>query len=175
MKVLYPIVVCFMGLQKLVSRKKGEQVTMTEEELESIIDTMVQEGEIDDQDAELMHGMIESNYRTVYDIMVPRVDMVAIKLGMSIEEIKEIFFKYKFSRVPVYKEDKDNIIGILSERDFFKALIEHKKIDITKMVSAPLYVSLSMKSDDLIRKMQKEKKHFAVVTDEYGGTDGIVH
>ena len=174
MKVLYPIVVCFMGLQKLVSRKKGEQVTMTEEELESIIDTMVQEGEIDDQDAELMHGMIESNYRTVYDIMVPRVDMVAIKLGMSIEEIKEIFFKYKFSRVPVYKEDKDNIIGILSERDFFKALIEHKKIDITKMVSAPLYVSLSMKSDDLIRKMQKEKKHFAVVTDEYGGTDGIV-
>ena len=174
MKVLYPIVICFMGLQKIVSKKKDEQITMTEEELESIIDTMVEEGEIDNEDAELMHGMIESNYRTVYDIMVPRVDMVAIKLGMSIEEIKEVFFVHKFSRVPVYKEDKDNIIGILSERDFFKALIEHKKIDIEKMVSKPLYVSLSMKSDDLIRKMQKEKKHFAIVADEYGGTGGIV-
>lgn len=174
MKILYPIVVCFMALQKLVSRKKGEQITMTEEELESIIDTMVQEGEIDDEDAELMHGMIESNYRTVYDIMVPRVDMIAIKLGMSIEEIKNIFFQYKFSRVPVYKEDKDNIIGILNERDFFESLIEQREIDIEKMISKPLYVSLSMKSDDLIRKMQKEKKHFAIVTDEYGGTDGIV-
>jgi len=175
MKMLYPIVVCFMKLRNVLSKKtEDETPKVTEEELETIIETMVDDGEIDSDDAELMRGMIDSNNRTVYDIMVPRVDIIAIDIESTIEEIKEIFFKYKFSRIPVFKDDKDHIIGILNERDFFTALIEHKKINIEKMVSKPLYVSMEMKSDDLIRKMQKEKKHFAIVADEYGGTGGIV-
>ena len=175
MKVLYPIVVCFMKLRNVLSKKtEDESPKVTEEELETIIETMVDDGEIDSEDAELMRGMIDSNNRTVYDIMVPRVDIIAIDIESTIDEIKEIFFKYKFSRIPVFRDDKDHIIGILNERDFFTALIEHKKINIEKMVSKPLYVSMEMKSDDLIRKMQKEKKHFAIVADEYGGTGGIV-
>ncbi len=175
MKMLYPIVICFMKLRNVLSKKtEDEAPKVTEEELETIIETMVDDGEIDSDDAELMRGMIDSNNRTVYDIMVPRVDIIAIDIESTIDEIKEIFFKYKFSRIPVFKEDKDHIIGILNERDFFTALIEHKKINIEKMVSKPLYVSMEMKSDDLIRKMQKEKKHFAIVADEYGGTGGIV-
>ena len=175
MKMLYPIVVCFMKLRNVLSKKSEDETPkVTEEELETIIETMVDDGEIDSDDAELMRGMIDSNNRTVYDIMVPRVDIIAIDIESTIEEIKEIFFKYKFSRIPVFKDDKDHIIGILNERDFFTALIEHKKINIEKMVSKPLYVSMEMKSDDLIRKMQKEKKHFAIVADEYGGTGGIV-
>jgi CBS domain containing-hemolysin-like protein len=164
-----------MKLRNVLSKKtEDETPKVTEEELETIIETMVDDGEIDSDDAELMRGMIDSNNRTVYDIMVPRVDIIAIDIESTIDEIKEIFFKYKFSRIPVFRDDKDHIIGILNERDFFTALIEHKKINIEKMVSKPLYVSMEMKSDDLIRKMQKEKKHFAIVADEYGGTGGIV-
>ena len=175
-KVLAPIVWLFMGLRKVLTKGavKEETVSVTEEELETIIDTMVDEGEIDEEDAELIHGMIDTNTRTVYDIMVPRVDMVAIEENYSIEQIKEIFFEYKFSRVPVYHEDKDHIIGVLNERDFFTALLKNNEIDLKKMCSAPVYVSKSMKVDDLIRKMQQEKKHFAIVADEYGGTSGIV-
>jgi CBS domain containing-hemolysin-like protein len=76
--------------------------------------------------------------------------------------------------MPVYKEDRDHIIGILTERDFFTAYIKKQKIDLRTLVSTPLYVSKELKVDDLIRKMQAAKKHFAIVSDEYGGTSGIV-
>lgn len=176
MKILYPIVFLFMKLRQIMSRKAStsETPTVTGSELETIIDTMEEEGEIDTDDAKLMHGMLDTNSRTIYDIMVPRVDMIAIDYDSTIAEMKEIFFEYKFSRVPVFKEDKDHIIGVLSERDFFTALLKKEKIDLDSMVSKPLYVSKSMKVDDLIRKMQTEKKHFAIVSDEYGGTSGIV-
>ena len=93
---------------------------VTEEELESIIDTMETEGVFNEEDAELIQSAIGLNERTVYDIMTPRVDIVAIEEGMSVEEIKEIFFIHQFSRVPVYREEKDNIVGILSEKDFLQ-------------------------------------------------------
>ncbi len=76
--------------------------------------------------------------------------------------------------MPVYKEDRDHIIGILTERDFFTAYIKKQKNDLRTLVSTPLYVSKELKVDDLIRKMQAAKKHFAIVSDEYGGTSGIV-
>lgn len=175
-KILYPIVICFMKLRQALTKRvqKDDVPTVTGQELETIIDTMEEEGEIDTDDAKLMHGMLDTNNRTVYDIMVPRVDMVAIDFDSTIAEMKEIFFEYKFSRVPVFKEDKDHIIGVLSERDFFTALLRKEKIDLEAMVSKPMYVSKSMKVDDLIRKMQSAKKHFAIVSDEYGGTSGIV-
>src|SRR5690606_22017436 len=104
----------------------------------------------------------------------PRVDVVAIEESMDVESIKESFFEHQFSRVPVYKEDKDNIVGILSEKDFFTTLIKNEEIDLTKLVSKPIFVSESTKVNDLIKEFQKVKKHFAVVVDEYGGTSGIV-
>jgi CBS domain containing-hemolysin-like protein len=106
--------------------------------------------------------------------MTPRVDIIGIDIEMEIDQIKDIFFKHKFSRMPVYREDKDHIIGILSERDFYTALLKGKKAKLESLVTEPLYVSKTMKVDDLIRLMQKEKKHFAIVSDEYGGTSGIV-
>jgi CBS domain containing-hemolysin-like protein len=176
MKILYPIVIVFIGIKKLVFSKvgKSEQPTVTESELETIIDTMESEGVIDSDDADLMQSVLDISERTIYDIMTPRVDIIGIDIEMEIEQIKEIFFKHKFSRMPVYREDKDHIIGILSERDFYTALLKGKKAKLESLVTEPLYVSKTMKVDDLIRLMQKEKKHFAIVSDEYGGTSGIV-
>ena len=178
-KIFTPFSAFFMWLKKVFSKtkKQEETITVTESELESIIDTMEEEGVIDSEDADLMQSILEISERTIYDIMIPRVDFIGIDIEMSLEEIKQRFFEYKFSRLPVYREDKDHIIGILSERDFFTALLQSEdesKINILELVTRPLYVSKTMKVDDLIRRLQIEKKHFAIVSDEYGGTSGIV-
>ena len=178
-KILTPICAFFLWLQKIFTKKKNDDSpTVTEDELESIIDQMEEEGVIDSDDADLMQSVLDIGDRTIYDIMIPRVDIVGIDADSSIEEIKDIFFQYKFSRLPVYKEDKDHIIGILSERDFFTFLLQNSdnldRFNINELITRPLYVSKTMKVDDLIRRMQIEKKHLAIVSDEYGGTSGIV-
>ena len=179
-KVLTPFCAFFLWLQRVFTKKEQDvEPTVTETELESIIDQMEEEGVIDSDDADLMQGVLDINERTIYDIMIPRVDVVFIDVDATIDEIKQIFFEYKFSRLPVYQEDKDHIIGILSERDFFTFLLsdktkDFKKFDIHQLITKPLYVSKTMKVNDLIRRMQIEKKHLAIVSDEYGGTSGIV-
>jgi len=174
-KVFFPFSFILLRFRKrIVKESDAPAPKVTEEELESIIDTMETEGVFDEEDAELIQSAIGLNERTVYDIMTPRVDVVAIEEKMGIEEIKNIFFEYQFSRVPVYREDKDNIVGILSEKDFFTALLKNEEINLKKLISKPLFVSESTKVNDLIKEFQKAKKHFAIVVDEYGGTSGIV-
>ena len=177
-KILYPITSFFMWLKKRMVKQNDEVTpTVTESELESIIDTMEEEGVIDADDADLMQSVLDISERTIYDIMVPRVDIIGVEVDMTVAEIRDIFFENKYSRLPVYRDDKDHIIGILSERDFFTFLLKNKsnaKFNILELITRPLYVSKTMKVDDLIRRMQIEKKHFAIVSDEYGGTSGIV-
>ncbi|MGI6709952.1 MAG: hemolysin family protein [Bacilli bacterium] len=175
-KFMFPITFFFLKLSKVLSssKKKPTNPMVTENELESIIDVMETEGVIDEEDADLIQSAISLNTRSVYDIMTPRVDMVAINIKDPIEKIKETFFKYQFSRVPVYENDKDNIVGVLSEREFFTYLLKNKQIKLSELLVSPLFVLETTKVDDLIREMQKQKKHFAIVLDEYGGTSGIV-
>ncbi len=180
-KIFSPISFILNLIRKIIVKSKqprfDQNPYVTGEELESLIDVMENEGVIDEDNADLIQSAINLSTRTVYDIMTPRVDMVAIEISDSIAEIKNIFFVNQFSRIPVYEEDKDNILGILSERDFFTALLKEKetdKINITKLISKPYYVSKATKVDDLIKEMQAIKKHFAIVSDEYGGTSGIV-
>lgn len=175
-QIFYPFTFLYVKLKKKIMNKKELTDTpkVTEEELESIIDAMETEGVIEENDAEMIQNAISLSERTAYDIMTPRVDVVAIEVNTDIEAIKDMFIEYQFSRVPVFREDKDNIIGILSEKDFFTALIKNEKIDIEKMVSEPYYVSKTIKVNELIQEMQKLQKHFAIVVDDYGGTSGIV-
>ncbi|MDD3999733.1 MAG: hemolysin family protein [Bacilli bacterium] len=175
-KVFYPITYLYVKMKKAISKRNeiSENPKVTEEELGSIIDVMETEGVFEETDAEMIQNTISLSDRSVYDIMTPRVDMVAIEVSSPIEEVKALFFEHQFSRVPVYREDKDNIIGILSERDFFTALIKGEKIVIEKMVSSPYYISKTTKVNELIQEMQRLQKHFAIVVDDYGGTSGIV-
>ena len=176
-KVLWPITYLFIKLRKGLFKKKAQNATspmVTEDELESIIDTMETEGVIDKDNAELLQSAIDLSEKTVYDIMTPRVDIIAIEINDTIDKIRDQFLEYQFSRMPVYEGDKDHILGVLRERDFFATLILNKEVNIRKLLSEPLYVSKSTKVDDLLRKMQIEKTHFAIVSDEYGGTSGVV-
>ncbi len=175
MKVLYPITIIFNKLQKAFV-KNGDQLspTVTEDELESIIDTMEEEGVIDSENADLIQGVLDLGDTTAYDIMTPRVDVVALPLDVEQDEIKKIFVDTQYSRIPIYSNDIDHIVGILSQKDYFTAIIKNQKIDVAKLMTDVLYINENMKVDDIIREMQKVKKHMAVVIDEHGGTSGIV-
>lgn len=176
-KVLWPFSMIFYHLRKVMIKKSSNSAPqVTEEELESIIETMEDEGVIENDNAELMQNALNINDTTVYEIMTPRVDVVAVDINEDIESIKNVFLEYKYSRIPVINKDKDNMIGILRERDFFTAYIMKDKepVNLRKIMSSPYFVSKTTKVDDLIKEMQEVKKHFAIVLDEYGGTSGIV-
>ena len=176
-KVMTPISWVFLKLQYLATKKAKEtnsDPAVTEEELESIIDTMEEEGVIDKSDAEIMQGVLDLADRTAYDIMTPRVDVSAISYTESVKNVQDKFMETMFSRMPVYEDTIDRIIGILNQKDFFKAMLSGEKVFIKKIMTEPLYINENMKADDVIRLMQKTKKHMAVVLDEHGGTSGIV-
>lgn len=173
MKFIYIVAIPFYGLQKLVLKNK-EIHKITEDEFETIVDTMEDQGVIDSDNASIIHGALDISEKTVYDIFVPRVDMVAIPVTSTIDEVKKVFIESQFSRIPVYAEDKDDILGILNYKDFMMAEYAGQKFDLKKLITKPLKVTKTMKVDELMRVMQKEKKHIAIVYDEYGGTSGLV-
>lgn len=175
MKVLTPVTFLFLALQnKLVKSSEDSTPTVTEDELESIIDTMEEEGVLDSDDAELIQGVLDLNQNTAYDIMVPRVDVKAVSIEDSIERIEQVFKETQFTRLPVFKENIDNIVGVVSQKDLFFALVDGKEMSVTSLMSEPLNITETMKVDDIIKEMQKTKKHMAIVLDEHGGTSGIV-
>lgn len=175
MKILTPITLPFLALQnKMVKSKEESTPTVTEDELESIIDTMQEEGVIDSDDADLIQGVLDLNQNTAYDIMIPRVDVKAINIEDSIEHLEQVFKETQFTRLPVYRDTIDSIVGVISQKDLFFALVDNRTTSIEELMSAPLNITETMKADDVIKEMQKSKKHMAIVLDEHGGTSGIV-
>lgn len=173
--ILYPIVIIFMGIQKLITGKKGEKSTVNESELETLLDTMAEEGEIETDERTLIKNVFDLNDRSVEDIMVPRIDMIAIDGSLPLEEVKKTFLEENFSRIPVYEEDKDHIIGILYERDFFQALVMGKSFNSIKDLMRPVhFVNKMMTVDTLIKELQEAKMHMAIVSGEYNDTLGLV-
>ncbi len=176
-KIFTPMSFLFLKLQKAATKKvkpDEDEPTVTENELETIIDTMEEEGVIDKDNAEIMQGVLDLNSRTAYDIMTPRVDVCAINYAESVKNIQDVFFNTMFSRLPVYDESIDKIIGVLNQKDFFRAMLSGEKLMVKKIMTEPLFINENMKVDDIIRTMQTSKKHLAVVLDEHGGTSGIV-
>ncbi len=176
-KILYPIVVGFYGIQKLFTKKSEEEnnnVTVTEDELETIIDTMEEEGVLQEDEASVLQGTFKLKEATAHDIMTHRVDVVFLSIDASQSEIEKTFVKHQYSRIPVFEDNTDNIVGVLNIKDFFNAKLENQKIDLRKLMTKPLFTAETTNVDMLVKKMQKEKKHLAVVLDEAGGVSGIV-
>jgi len=172
-KIVYVIAMPFYGLQKVVLKRKEEH-RITEDEFETIVDALENQGTIDREKANIIHGAIDISEKTVYDICVPRVDMIALPINATIDEIKDNHKEHKFSRVPIYEQDKDDIIGILNYKDLLFSDYEKSNFNLKKILTEPLRVTDTMKVDDLIKLMQKEQKHMAIVVDEFGGTAGLV-
>lgn len=177
MKILYPIVMPFYGIQKLATKKKNQKknnVTVTEDELESIIDTMEEEGVLEKDEAEMIQGTFKIKEATAHDIMTHRIDVVFLDIDSTPEEIEKMFIEHQYSRVPVYQGNTDNVVGLLNIKDYFNARIEDKEVKLSKLMTKPLFTAENTNVDTLIKEMQMAKKHLAVVLDENGGVSGIV-
>ncbi|MBO4323533.1 MAG: HlyC/CorC family transporter [Clostridia bacterium] len=175
MIILYPLNLFFSGwkfLLKKIFRFKKEDV-ITEEELLNYVEEASEDGTLDQNETELISSAIEFNDSEVGDILVPRVQMVAIAENTPMNEIKKLFFDNGFSRLPVYKGSIDSIIGMIHEKDFFIALEKGAK-NIKGIITSIAYATEHMKIPVLLRSMQRQQVHMAAVVDEYGGTLGLV-
>jgi len=176
-KLLAPITVLFALLKKQFGKLLNRGATapaVTEEEIKVMIDLSEEEGVIDNKEKELVHRSLDFDDILVGEIFTPRIDMVAVEVNQPIEKIRDIFLEEKYSRIPVYESDIDNVIGILSESDFFSELVQQKEINIRELLRKPLFVLESMKISQLLPELQKSKVHMAIVVDEFGGTSGLV-
>ncbi len=170
-----PLNFFFKGWKKLLNKvfKTGKADTVTEEELKTYVDEAHTGGEIDENESELIRSSIEFDDIDVGDILVPRIDVEAVDKYAALNEIERVFNSTNFSRLPVYINDIDNIVGVIHHRDFENARKRNLKSLRTVLKPVPA-VSPDTKISKLLRILQKNKTHLAVVIDEFGGTEGIV-
>ena len=172
--ILYPLILFFLGIQKLLAKKTTEEESMQEDELEVAIDQMEDTGAIEHDEADLMRKTLDLNDRSVKDIMTPRVKMEVLDSRATLEEVKEFMMDNAYSRIPVFKQDKDHMIGVLYVRDFFPALIKNPKLNWKRLIRPVKFVAATMKVDALIQEFQESKNHLAMVIGEYGEVIGLV-
>ncbi|MDD7368096.1 MAG: hemolysin family protein [Clostridiales bacterium] len=144
---------------------------MAEEELLTLVAEAEQEGEIDEHESDLIRSAIEFNDQTAEDILTHRVDIVALDVEMTMDEAEQVFHENTFSRLPVYEESIDSIVGVIHEKDFFN---NRTATSLREIMKPPLFVTPTSRISDLLHTLQKAKSHMAIVSDEYGGTMGIV-
>ncbi|MBR6786341.1 MAG: HlyC/CorC family transporter [Clostridia bacterium] len=173
--VFTPFNHCFKALKRLMSKlfhSDGDD-KMSSEELLMIVDEAQQEGGIDKDESILLHNVIEFSDLKAEDVLTHRIDLEAVPLDMDKHEISRIFSESKYSRLLVYEESIDNIVGVLHQKDFYdEDGITSKAVN--ELMTTPIFILPTEKIDDVLRKLQKKKSHIAVVLDEYGGTTGIV-
>ncbi len=147
--------------------------TVTEDEILTMVEEAESDGEIDEHESELIKSAIEFNDLEVAAVLTPRVDIVAISADTPIDEIREVYRQSGFSRLPIYQETIDNIVGVMHEKDFNK-MVHDGGNDINDIVHGVICITEGMKISKLLREFQSAKTHMAVVVDEYGGTAGLV-
>lgn len=177
--ILTPISFFFLQLQKLMQKifkPKDNAPSVTEDELKYIIDEIEDEGVLEKNESTLVRSALEFDDTTCEEILIPRVKVSAVDVTDSIEEIRDMFINERYSRLPVYEKSIDNIIGFITDKDFFSLLFqnEDKPASIESIIQKALYVHESKLISELLVDMQRSKIHIAVVKDDYGGTSGIV-
>lgn len=173
--VLTPLNFLFSMWKKLLNRvfKKKSEPGITAEELITMVDEAQNDGGIDEHNGELIRSAIEFDDLDAGDILTPRVDLVAVDKNTPMDEVCQVFVNNTYSRLPVYDDSIDNIVGMIHEKDFFTAL-NRKADNFTSAIKPVIYVSSGIKISRLLRLIQQAKTHVAVVVDEFGGTEGIV-
>ncbi|MBQ1339186.1 MAG: HlyC/CorC family transporter [Ruminococcus sp.] len=170
--LLKPLVFLLNKLSALFDR--GEDVpSVTEDELKYMIDEIEEQGVIEEQESELVKSALEFDEITVNEILIPRVKVIGVEVNSSIDEIKELFSSEMYSRLPVYEKSLDDIVGIITNKSFFKMLVEGKS-DIRDIIQEVPHIADSKLISEAMKDMQRSKVHLAVVIDQYGGTKGII-
>lgn len=175
MWIFTPLNVFFSLWKKLLGKIFGTQEngSYTEDELITIVEEAQIGGSIGKEQQELITNAIEFDDLEAIDVITPRVDIVAVELGTSVEEIGRTFKESGLSRLPVYEDDLDNIIGIINQKDFHNYVVGENR-ELEQYIKPVAYVAESIKAAVLLKKMQSKKTHIAIIVDEYGGTTGLV-
>ncbi len=177
MKILKPVVWIFLQIKKLTvsSKEPAEaQPYVTESELKYIIETIEGEGVLEKQESDLVQSALDFDEITAQEILTPRVDLTAINISDTPEEVYETVREGHYSRIPVYEKNIDNIIGILYVREYLLALSAGEQPELRSLLHDCPFVHKTMKISFLLNELKRSKTHLAVVTDDYGGTMGIV-
>jgi magnesium and cobalt exporter, CNNM family len=160
----------------LTGGRAAKAAYLTEEELMTLLHVSEEQGVIEEQEHDMIHGIIEIGDKSVREVMVPRTDMVAVDRGSSLQDIVRIFKQHRHTRLPVFKGDLDHIIGMIHAKDLllFYTLSSAPEFDVDKILRPILFTPETKKVDELLHEMRSKKVHMMVVVDEYGGTAGLV-
>lgn len=176
--ILKPITILIMALIKIVSRFWESNVTdfsaVSEDDFENIIDIVEDEGVLDEEQCDLLQNALDFDSVLAYQIITPRVDMEAIDIRDAYEVNIRKMMESTYSRIPVYEDTPDNIIGIFHMNHFYKEFVDNDKVNIRSLLLPVTYVHKTMSLPDVLEKMKETKSHMVVVLDEYGGTMGIL-
>ena len=175
MVLLSPLTWLFTQWKKLLGHfvHSGESDAITEGELITMVSEAESDGELTDRESQLIRSAIEFDDVEVEEILTPRVDVVAVEDTTSLEELAQTFAESGYSRLPVYHDTIDNIIGVVHEKDFYLAKLK-KAATVEELVAPTLYTTGSTQISQLLRTLREQHHHMAVVVDEYGGTEGII-
>ena len=178
MVVFFPAVWITGLVVKLFSllwrNSKEQEVTITEEDLETILDTAEDAGVIDENETELLQSALEFSDLSAADILTPRIDVVGFEIGDSMEQVLSVINETQFSRYPVYERTIDHVVGILYVKHLLKELVERKDVKLEEILLEPAFIPKSMNLHGIMNEFRKTRTHMAVVADEYGGITGIV-
>lgn len=174
--ILKPVNNLFCLWKKVISKvfKIQKHSGITEDEILTIAEEAENEGGINPQQLEIIKSAIELNDQEVIEAFTPRVDMVAIKDSCSKEELLNLFIESGFSRIPVYHDNIDNVIGIINEKDLISIVVNNKNEEISSIIKPLNVIQPHMKLSQLLKVLQNNKSHMALIADEYGGTMGII-
>lgn len=178
MILFFPIVwltTCMVNLFSLLWKKKDEQeVTITEEELENLLDKAEDEGVFDEDETEFLQSALEFTDMDAADILTPRIDVCGFEINDSMETILQVISETQFSRYPVYERTIDHVVGILYVKHLLKELVNNKEVQLKDLLLEPVYIPKTMRLHDIMNEFRKNQTHMVVVADEYGGIMGIV-
>ena len=174
--ILKPVNYIFCLWKKLISKvlKIQKHSGITEDEILTIAEEAENEGGINPQQLEIIKSAIELNEQEVIEAFTPRVDMIAVKDSCSKEELLNLFIESGFSRIPVYHDNIDNVIGIINEKDLINIVVNNNNEEISSIIKPLNVIQPHMKLSHLLKVLQNNKSHMALIADEYGGTMGII-
>ncbi|MDO5150140.1 MAG: hemolysin family protein [Oscillospiraceae bacterium] len=171
-----PLSFIFSAIKNIVSKlyaSSEKTPSVTEDELKCIIDEIEEEGVLEESESDLVRSALDFDETIVSEILTPRVKIVGVEINSSIEEIKNVFLTEMYSRLPVYEKNIDNIVGIITQKDFFKMISENRN-DIQNIIQDVVFISEFKLINDALHEMQRSKTHMSVIIDQYGGTKGII-
>jgi len=177
--VMRPVVFVLTAVTRLILRILGGRAQVrgpfvTEEELKMLVSVGEEEGVLEEEEREMIHGIFEMGDMRVREVMVPRTDLVAIEVNEPVEKAVELVTKHGHTRIPVYEGGLDHIIGVLYAKDLLRAVVRGEQKTLRDIARKPYFTPESNKVQDVLRDLRKNRVHMAIVVDEYGGTAGAV-